>query len=242
MRKLPIVLTVIAATAGAGTSPAATQTQEPESPRVIQVSARGTVRQAPDRAGVQFAVETTAETAAAATRQNAATMDRVLAALRQIGIPDALVRTTRIELRPRYDQRRPQEAPPPIVGYQAVNQVAVRVEDIGLVGRVIDAAVAAGANRVTAVTFELADPDTAYREALRAAIARAGSEARVMAEALGEELGPPLRVTTGAMQLPPPEVRLEAARAEAMMAAPTPVQPGELDVHAHVSITYRLGQ
>jgi uncharacterized protein YggE len=33
-------------------------------------------------------------------------MDRVLAALRQLGIPDARIQTTRIALHPRYDQRR----------------------------------------------------------------------------------------------------------------------------------------
>jgi uncharacterized protein YggE len=32
-----------------------------------------------------------------------------------------------------------------------------------------------------------------------------------------------------------------AMRMEAMDVAATPVQPGELDVQAHVSITYRLG-
>jgi uncharacterized protein len=223
----------------AAATPAIGQVPSPDGPRVVQVSARATVQQAPDRAVVQLAVETIAETAVAATARNAATMQRVLGALRQLGVPEAQIRTTRIELHPRYDHRR--EAPEPVlVGYQAMNQVMVRLDDIAAVGPVVDAAVAAGANRVTGIRFELSDPDAAYHEALRIAVGRARAEAEVVARALGESLGPALQVSTGGLQLPPPEARMQAVRMEMDVAPLTPVQPGELDVHATVSITYRL--
>jgi uncharacterized protein len=241
MRKSMIVLSLSAAM-GSGLGPRAADAQvpTPDSPRVIQVSARATVQRAPDRAVVQLAVETLAETAADATASNAATMERVLGALRQLGIPEARIRTTRIELHPRYDHRR-EAVQPVIIAYQAVNQVVVRLDDIAQVGRVIDAAVAAGANRVTGISFELSDPDAAYHEALRIAVGRARAEAQVVADALDETLGPPLQVSTGGLQLPPPQARMEAMRMEMDVAPVTPVQPGELDVHATVSITYRLG-
>jgi uncharacterized protein len=212
--------------------------QSVEEPRVLQLSARATVQRVPDRAVVQLAVETEAETARAATARNAETMQRVLAALRGLGVPEHRIQTTRIELQPRYD--RPRDRAPVIVGYQAANQVVVRLDDIDLVGRAVDAAVQAGANRVTGIQFEISDPDAAYREALRLAIQRARAEAETAADALGESLGPPLRVQTGAMQLPPSPVRA-MARMELDIAEATPVQPGELEVHATVHITYRLG-
>jgi uncharacterized protein len=241
MRTLLIVLSTAVVAAFGPTAPGlAAQAPAPESPRVIQVSARATVQQAPDRAVIQLAVETVAGTAGEATQQNAAVMDRVMAALRQLGIPDARIRTTRVELHPRYDHRREAVAPT-IIGYQAVNQVTVRVDDIDRVGAVVDAAVGAGANRVTGISFQLSDPDAPYREALRLAVTRARQEAQVIADALGETLGPPLQVATGGMPLPPPGIRMQELRMEMDVAAVTPVQPGELDVHAHVSITYRLG-
>jgi uncharacterized protein len=239
--KYSTVVSGMALCLAAGLAPGAApgQVPAPDSPRVVQVSARATVQQAPDRARMQLAVETLAGTAAEATARNAAAMQRVLGALRQLGIPDAQIRTARLELHPRYDHRR--DTPEPaLIGYQAVNQVMVRLDDIDAVGRVVDAAVAAGANRVTGIQFELSDPDAAYHEALRIAVGRARAEAQVVAVALGESLGPALQVSTGGIQLPPPGVRMEAARME-MDAAVTPVQPGELDVHATVSITYRLG-
>jgi uncharacterized protein len=221
------------------TVPAMTNAQAPavDSPRTIHVSAQASVQRTPDRATVQLAVETIAETARDATSRNAAAMDRVLAAVRQLGIPDARIQTTRIALHPRYDQRR-EAAEPVIVAYQAVNQVIVRLDDVGLVGRVVDAAVQAGANRVAGISFELSDPQAAYHEALRLAVARAGAEAAVVADALGETLGPAIQVSTGGAE--PPRPMMAAARMEMAMDAP-PVQPGELDVHAMVSITYRLG-
>jgi uncharacterized protein len=223
---------------GVTPAPGVAQTSEPERPRTLHVSAHASVQRAPDRAVVQLAVETVAETALAATAANAAAMDRVLAALREIGIPEAHIRTTRIDLQPRYDQRR-EAREPVIVAYQAMNQVMVQLEDLDLVGRTVDVAVRSGANRVTGIRFELRDPQAAYHEALRRAVAQAREEATVLAEALGETLGPVIQVSTGGIQLPP--VRMEAVgiSLRAMDAAP-PVQPGELDVTATVSITYRL--
>jgi uncharacterized protein len=223
---------------GVTPAPGAAQASEPEIPRTLNVGAHASVQRVPDRAVVQLAVETVAETALAATAENAAAMDRVLTALGELGIPEARIRTTRIDLQPRYDQRR-EAREPVIVAYQAINQVMVQLDDLDLVGRTVDAAVRAGANRVTGIRFELRDPQTAYHEALRQAVAQAREEATVLAEALGETLGPAIQVSTGGVQ--PPPVRMEALGIDlrAMDATP-PVQPGELDVTATVSITYRL--
>jgi uncharacterized protein len=233
-------LPAIALASIAGLAPALATAQVPaeEAPRTVHVNAQASVQRTPDRATVQLAVETIAETARDATTRNAAAMDRVLAALRQLGIPDARIQTTRIALQPRYDQRR--DLPEPaIVAYQAVNQVMVRLDDIDRVGRVVDAAVEAGANRVTGISFELSDPLAAYHEALRLAVARAGEEAAVVADALGEQLGPAIQVSTGGAQ--PPRPMMVAERMMDVAAVAPPVQPGEMEIPAMVNITYRLG-
>jgi uncharacterized protein len=233
---LVLVLPVLTACLAPPTATA--QVPDPASPRVVQVSGQASVQRVPDRATVQLAVETIAPSAREATAANAATMDRVLAAIRQLGVPDARIQTTRIDLHPRHETRR-DGTPPAIVGYQAVNQVIVHLDDVMLVGRVVDAGVQAGANRVTGVNFQLSDPDAAYHDAIRLAVEKARAEAMVIAQALGETLGPPLQVTTGGAQVPP-QFRMDAMRMEAAQ-MDTPVQPGELDVRATVSITFRLG-
>jgi uncharacterized protein YggE len=240
MIRLSVVLATLAATA-CGSLPGTALAQEPapEPTRQIHVNADASVRRAPDRAVVQLAVESVGETARAATDANAEAMAGVLAALRRLDIPSERIQTLRIELQPQYDRRR-DAAEPRIVGYRALNQVVVRVDDLGAVGPVVDAAVSAGANRVTGIQFELAEPESAYHEALRLAIAKARAEAEVVAAALDESLGPPISVSTGGFHVPQPMMRDVALRAAEAMPAP-PVEPGEMEVRASVSITYRLG-
>lgn len=242
MPRLAAVLIALSL-AAVSTSPttAAAQAGAPaaDGPPTISVSATATVRRAPDLAVIQLAVETMAATAAEASNRNAALMDDVLAAVRAQGVPSSSIRTERLELQPRYENRRDQD--PEIVAYRAVNQVTVRLEDVAAVGGVVDAAVRAGANRVTGIRFELAEPEAAYHDALRQAIDRARAEAEVAARALGLGLGEPLHVSTGGFSVPTPRFRPEVMAARAMEDAPPPVEPGEVEVQATVSIAWRLG-
>lgn len=242
MNRLATVLIALSFSAcSANPDPVAAQSTAPSSepPPTLNVNATATVRRAPDVAVIQLAVETLAPTAGEASDQNAARMDAVLRAVRAQGIPAASIRTQRLELQPRYDHQR--EGEPRIVGYQAVNQVTVRMEDVAAVGSIVDAAVRAGANRVTGIRFELAEPESAYHEALRQAIAKARAEAEVAAAALGMRLGEPVHVSTGGFNPPAPPFRQDMAMARAESMAAPPVEPGELEVHASVSIAWRLG-
>lgn len=215
---------------------------QPDPPPTLHVSAEATVKRAPDVAVIQLAVETQAESAGEAGDENARRMDAVLAAIRGAGVSESQIRTRRLELQPRYDQRRDQETRE-IVAYRAVNQVTVRLEDVEATGEVVDAAVRAGANRVSGIHFELSDTQAAYHEALREAIAQARAEAEVAASALGLRLGPPIQVSTGGFRPPSPQAMFRATaglQADRIESMPPPVQPGEVEVAANVSIIWRL--
>ena len=218
----------------------AAQAPAPDTGRTLDVSAVATVTRAPDRAVVSLAVETLATTARAATRANADAMAAVLEALEALDIPSSSVHTRAISLSPRYERPSSGEEPT-ITGYQAVNHVTVPVDDTDRVGPVVDAAVAAGANRVTGIRFELSDPESAYHDALEQAIAMARREAETAAAALGETLGPALHVATGGVDAPAPEGPVMESMMMRAQGAPTPVQPGDIEVRATVRITYRLG-
>lgn len=241
MKRLATVLIALSFSAcSTNPEPAAAQSITPGEapPPTIHVNASASVRRAPDVAVLRLAVETLAPTAGEASDQNAALMDRVLMAVRGQGVPASRIRTDRLDLQPRHEHRREKE--PRIVGYQAVNQVTVRLEDVTTVGAVVDAAVRAGANRVTGIRFELADPEAAYHEALREAVARARAEAETVASALGRRLGEPVNVSTSGFQPPPAPYRGDMAMARQEAAPAPPVEPGELEVHAMVSIAWRL--
>jgi uncharacterized protein len=207
----------------------------------LNVNGTGMVEVAPDRARIIFAVETEAEGARETGEANARLMDRVINGLRATGVPDLRIETSGYSLTPRYAPRRGDE-PQRIAGYTARNTVQVIVDDVDAVGRLVDAALEAGANRVAGLSFEIRDTEPHRQEALRRAVARARGEAEVMAEALGMRLGDPVTVQGGA-ESPQPRSPLFRG-ADVMMAmeasAPTPVEAGLQTITASVSIRYRL--
>lgn len=226
--------------------PAIAAAQQPQErpPRSITVTAYSSVQRAPDRAVIMLAVESQAENAQEAARQNAERMTRVIDALRGAGIPEQRIRTVTYDLQPVYSQppREPrmEEWQPRIVGYRAINMVRVEVDDVQRTGGVIDAALNAGANRVDGTSFVLRDSDAAYNEALQQAVQKARAQATAAAQAAGQQLGQPLSIQVGGYAPPPPPMPAYRGVAMDAMAASTPVQGGELEIGASVTITFEL--
>ena len=209
--------------------------------RTLAVSGEGEVKVAPDLAVVSFAVETSAPAAAAAVADNARKSGQLADALRQQLGQNGKVSTTRYSLDPVYEQREHgASAPPRITGYQARNQVRVETHAIDTVGKLIDTAAAAGANRVDGLEFTLEQRATAQRDALQHAGEDARRQAEASAAALGVTLGKVLSAVTGAppVVMPRPYARMGAAMAE--MNAPTPVEAGDVTVSATLQVTYEI--
>jgi len=213
----------------------------PDTVATVEVSAQGEVEVDPDRTRIAFAVETAASTAEEAAGENARIMERVHEALRALDDGSLRIETFGYAVRPRYRRPDPERREPPeIAGYRALNQVRVTVDRTEALGTLIDAAIGAGANRISGLEFVVSESEEARDEALRRAVARARRKAETAAEALGLSLGPVLAVRTdapdpGAVRYRP--VRLEAARAAA---GPPPLEPETQTVTASVSIRYRL--
>ena len=236
---------VLLATAAAPAAPLAAQMPMQPPPPAITVQGAAEVRVPSDRARLNFMVETQAQTAREAAEQNAERMERVVRAVRNAGGSTVTVETGGYELHPVYTRPpRDEREVPTIEAYRAVNRVRVRADDVARVGALIDAAIGAGANRISSLTFEARDPEPARLEAVRQAVAKARAEAEAAAGALGVPLGPPLEVNVGMdFTIPPPMPMMrDMAYAEAVQVAATPVEPGEQVVRANVSVRYRIGQ
>lgn len=209
--------------------------------RTIRVSGAGEVEVAPDEARLSFAVETFAETARAAGAENARIMDRVIDALMAAGVPRDEMETRNYALHPDYVHEEGRREPR-LRGYRATNQVVLTTRALDRVGELIDVALAAGANRMDGISFRATDTSEAHAEALRRAVANARASAEAIAGAIGEPLGAVQTVTASGMAVPGVQYR---ARADMEMAAPaappTPIQPGEQTVRAHVSVVYFIG-
>ncbi len=206
----------------------------------LQVSGSAQVEASPDRARISFAVETEAETAGEAGRENAELMDRVANALRDSGVDGLRIETSGYQLQPRY-RRVGDDRQQEIYGYTARNTLQVILDDVDAVGGLVDRALDAGANRVAGLQFEIRDPEPYRLEALRLAVDQARAEAEAISGALGMRLGQPSAVHGGA-ERPQPRAMMDMLRMETaeMASAPTPVEAGLQTVSASVSITYRL--
>lgn len=219
---------------------AAEQVQQAADTGFIEVGGTGSVTVAPDQAMVAFAMETRATSAAEAASQNADAMDRVLRAVRDAGFEGLELETFGYSLQPEYaasNNQRTRE----IVAYTAHNNVRATISDVDAVGRLIDAAIGAGANRVANIAFTASDTEEAEGEALAMAVRNARAQATVIAEALGRRLGPPLVVYGGAQRPIPLRSDMPMRTAFEAQVAPTPIEVGDQTVSASVTVRFALG-
>ncbi len=204
-------------------------------PRTLSMNGHGEIRTAPDVATVNAGVTTNAPTAAAALAANSARMNTVFAALKKLGVAEKNIQTTGFNISPQYTNG-DNNSPRRLTGYQVNNDVSVRLEDVSKVGASLDALVAAGANKMNGISFDIAAPAPLLEKARADAIADARARAETYAKAAGVSLGAILSISEGGGGEPPRPLY----KVMAMSAAPTPVAAGQQSVTADVSVVWEI--
>lgn len=262
----PLLVTALAATA-LPLAPLDAQLAQPaieiaQGHTLLTVNAEGRTFAAPDLAIFTAGVTTQGSNAAEALAQNARAMVQVIAALRRAGIAERDIQTSNLGLNPIYsdpaeDARlaaqaagRPYLPPPPeaqvpqIVGYTASNTVSVRQRDLEDYGSVVDTLVSAGANQVNGPDFQLDDPEQALDAARVEAIATARARAELYARAAGMDVQRIVSISEGGGYYGPPPVMFartaNAAAPPPPPPPPSPVQPGEMQMTANVTVLFEL--
>jgi uncharacterized protein YggE len=238
----PIVLAAALALSALATAACAQQAQPVAAGdgTLLSIAAQAEVHRVPDVATVSAGVVTQAADANAAMRANAEQMDKVMAAVRAAGIAERDIQTTGINVNPQY--RYAENMPPAITGYQAGNNVSLKVRDIARLGKVLDALVASGANQVNGPSFEVDQPESGYDEARRAALEKAQARAQMYAKALGLRVRRIVSIDEGGGFQPPRPVPMMAMAARAEKAYDTAVSPGETTLGANLSVVFELGR
>jgi hypothetical protein len=203
----------------------------------IAVSGSGSAFGEPDVAVVSLGVEVEAQSVTEARDRAAEAMNAMLDALKDGGVAEEDLRTTRFSVQPQYDffdGRRE------FRGFAVDNTVTVKIRTIDDTGELIDAALTAGGDlaRVDSLRFTIDDPSALEDEARREAMANARDKAETLAEVAEVELGPPSSISEVAR---PISIRLEAAAyAAADEFVGTPIELGELEVRVDVQVVYGL--
>ena len=113
------------------------------------------------------------------------------------------------------------------------------MNDLPLLGKVIDAACDSGANNINGVSFSLKDETHARNQALAEAAMKARAAAEAIAKALNVQVVGVLQAETSQAPIVRPLTRSFAANA-LPQAMPTPIEPGDLDIHASVTVTLEV--
>ena len=211
--------------------------QAPAAPtETVSVSGTGRVELAPDRAVFTVGVQTTAPTVAAALQENNARAAAIIAALKRLGAGDREIRTSQVSIDPQQEQQ-PGRAPK-VAGYQVSNSITVVREDPSAAGKFLQAAVDAGANTVSGLSFTVSDPARGRDAALPAAVADARAKAELLARAAGRTLGRVVAIAEGAGERPPVPYLFATRMAE--KSAEIPVETGTEELSFTVSVVFEL--
>lgn len=236
-------------------APPAVASQEPvlacDTGRSIQVSGTAVVNVTPDRVLIQLGVQSNGITPQQVEANNSATINRVIQALKAIGIKEKDIVTDWYVINPLYDDYDSLY----IKGYRINNIVAVTLRDLSKVNKVIIAALNAGANQVVNVEFYLSDLRKYRDQAREMAMLAAQEKASDLAYAAGAETGCLMNInenswsyynggwysqnrdlwTQNAMQNIAPSGGEAGALTEA-----GPVNLGQISVRAEVSASFSL--
>ncbi len=207
--------------------PASAAPREAAQTTQITVTGTGVVTLAPDQAVVSASVETyDGHSASVAVSDNASAYDRIVTAVVALGVArnDVALSSYDVSYTPPPDDRS---------GYTVDRSFTVKVRQLALAGRVVDAATLAGAMRV-GVSFGLSDTTNASHEALQRAVADATATAGAIASAAHLRIVGIATIAAGYAFVPAPQ----ALRMMAAPATPTQFDAGTTSVRETVNVVF----
>jgi uncharacterized protein YggE len=199
--------------------------------KLVTVTGEATIAVAPDSAMIRIGVSSQDKTAREASDANAKQMTAVLAAIKSNNIAERDIQTSRLSLQPQYDPNKSGTAR--LTGFQATNQVTVRIRDIGNLAAVLDSAISAGANEMSGIEFIVSEQSKLLDRARDDAIADAHRKAELYAKAAGSRLGHVVAISEEGSAPPPRPM-------QALRAGAVPISPGEQTLRAAVTVSYEL--
>lgn len=213
-----------------------------ENPPIISVNGEGIVEATPDRATISVGVITREKNPSAVQATNARAATSVINSIVALGIERKNISTGNYNFNPTY--RHHDDGRNEIVGYEATNSVTIIVDDLNLVGKVIDAALNHGANHVDSLNFGLRNKATYQDEALKLAILDAKRKAEIAAATLGKSIVSVRSVSINSTHVSAPRnYKMASAIAEdSAVGFETPIESGTLHYSASVHVEFEISR
>ena len=207
--------------------------------RTLSVTGSGQANLVPDIAYIYLGVHTEKPTASEAMAENNTQTQAMIDALTKFGIDKKDIRTTNFSIYPqdKYDPQTNQPTGQKI--YAVDNTVYVTVRDLKKLGDLLDTVVAAGANTINSIQFDVADKEAAIKSARADAVKDAATQAKELADSAGVTLSDIQTIGFSDNQ-PVPLFEGKGGGAAVAQAASVPIQPGQLTLTVTVSVTYAI--
>ena len=204
--------------------------REESSVRKMVLTGTGQIKADPDIAILRLGVQTNGEDVTKAQSDNAMISQNVLDAIKELGVSD--IKTFQYQIEKVYDYENGQRIDR---GYSVRNIFEIRTADLENVGSIIDTAVNNGANVVDLITFDVANPDAYYQQALTLALNNAFQKAKTLTSSLRIMFNAvPIKITENTPSVTPFSP-VFAARGEAYT---TPVEAGTKQIDASITVEF----
>lgn len=224
-------------------------------PHEISVSGEGRAFGKPDIALVSFAVHTQELKSQDAVNKNNEIMNKVIKAIKDLGVDDKDIQTTSYNLTPVYDYPRvllpakdingsviyPSYVDSGRVfsGYSLDQQIAVKIRNFDNINSILDKATANGATNVSDLQFRIDNPEKINSEARAEAIKKAKEKLSNIVKESGLKVGRLVNVSEG-YNYPQPLYGIGGAIAKDSVSVAPQIQAGQLEITSTVILTYSI--
>jgi uncharacterized protein YggE len=195
----------------------------------------------PDKAEAFITIETTKDTAKLSQDENTKISDEVMKSLKALGIKDSEIETDSYTIYPK-EQWDDKNAEYKQLGYTVTNTLKVTTTDIQNVGKYVDAAVGAGANRVDRVVFALtkAKEKSISQDLLAKAGVNAKEKADTIAKSLGVTVGKVVTVSEYNYNVVPYYANANTVNVGGMVKADSTISPRTILTNAYITVSYKI--
>ncbi len=205
--------------------------------RSLSVSGAGQVSLKPDIAYIYIGVRTEDPSASDAVARNNTDSQRLIDALKGQGVAADDIRTTNFSIWTNTPYGMDGQPGAPV--YVVENTVYVTVRDLTGLGKLLDAAVQAGANNINSIQFDVADKSQAMSQARKAAVEAAKKQAEELAAAAGVSLGD-IQTISYYDSTPYPVYDGVGRGGGAAAEMSVPINPGTMQLTVTVTISYEI--
>lgn len=210
--------------------------QEIEGKNSISVFGEGKVQAKPDIGLIDLGVLSEAATAIAAQKDNTAKMNKIIAAMKDLGIEEKDLKTADYGIRLKYQYIAGKSN---IIGYEVNQTLEIKIRNLDQVGAVLGQTAEMGANQIGSLAFTFDDPEGLNVQARKKAINNAKERAGALAKDLGIKLVRIIDFSEFSPESQTPYYMSEALGKGGGEAMPQ-IETGQNEIVSNITITYEI--